>query len=59
MGKVLRRMLPIALGVHFEGQRGLLADDERNMALVVVEVGFEAGDGVALGELNYGHVHAD
>ena len=36
-----------------------LADDEREMALVVVEVGFEAGDGVTFGEFDDGQVHAE
>ena len=37
--------------VHLEGQAGLGAEDEREIALMVVEVRLEAGDGEALGEL--------
>ena len=36
-----------------------LADDEGEMALVVVEMGFEAGDGVVFGEFDDGQVHAE
>ena len=46
-------------GVHFEGKLVFLADDEGEMALVVVEVGFETSDGVVFGEFDDGQVHAE
>ena len=35
--------------VHFKGKAGLLADDEGDVALVIIEMGFKTSDGVAFG----------
>ena len=45
--------------VHFERELTFLVDDKWEMALMVVEVRFEAGDGEIFGEFDDGHVHAE
>ena len=45
--------------VHFERKLTFLIDNKREMALMIVEMRFKAGDRVVLGELDYGHVHAE
>ena len=45
-------------GVHLEGEALLLAQDEGEVAFVVVEVGFEAGDGEVFGQFEDGVGHA-